>query len=312
MSVFRKIKSFLPFFGIVCAIALFLSAPARYAESVLRGITLWFTAVFPSTFPFLFLTGVVTHSPVYGRISNKLSRPMGKLFGVSGTGGGVMLLSALSGYPIGARTVGDLSRSGTIGQEERLRLACLCSTSGPMFLVGTVGGMLYQSALSGVVLLVSHLSAVLLTGIVSRPFVRAPQPSRPIAVSRSSLSDEMTRSVSAVLSIGGFIALFTCFSQMLGDLGLFRFAPFGAYSAGIFQGLLEMTTGCNALSAIKTPLSLALSCMLVTWGGVCVLAQQFAFLSGAVKPAPFLLVKLIQAAIAFFLCLALASLVSIF
>jgi len=313
MSVFRKITSAISFLLPLCIMIFFLTAPARYAESVLNGFALWVTAVLPTTFPFLFLTGLLTHSPVYPKLSNKLARPMGKLFNVSGAGGGAMLLSALSGYPVGARTVGELVRTGTVPSKEALRLSCLCSTSGPMFLIGTVGCMLYRNVQAGVVLLLSHLFAVWLSGILTRPFFRAEPSARPVSFVRINLADEMYAAVTSVLSVGGFIALFSCFSRMLCDLGLFRLTPFGQYSEGIFTGLLEMTAGCNALSAIQTPLSLAFSCFLVTWGGVCVIAQQWAFLSRTgIKPLPFLLTKGVQATLAFALCFALAQLLPIF
>lgn len=309
----RKITSVLPFVLISCAIVLFLCAPARYAQSVLNGFSLWVTAVLPTTFPFLFLTGLLVNSPVYSRLSAKLSRPMGALFGVSGAGGGVILLSALSGYPVGARTLNELVLSGTIEKDEIVRLAPLCSTSGPMFLIGTVGCMLYRNALSGVILLISHLAAVYLTGLCSRLFFRTAPRRTVLKPHVSDRADVMFSAVSAVLCVGGFIAVFSCFSQMLSDLGLFRFAPFGTYSEGIFQGILEMTTGCNTLSRIQTPLSLACSCALVTLGGACVLAQQFSFLSKTgMKLLPFLLAKCIQTALAFLLCFALATLFHIF
>ncbi len=60
-----------------------------------------------------------------------------------------------------------------------------------------------------------------------------------------------------------------------------------------------MTSGCALLSQSVTPLSAALCCFLVTFGGLCVLVQQIAYLSHAkVKILPFVAVKLLQAAIA--------------
>ena len=290
--------------------ALFLSDPVRYAGSVSKGISLWAASVLPAVFPFLFLTALITGLPTFAAFSRKLSAPMGKLFRLSGAGGGAALLAALSGYPVGARTVFALSSSGRLGKGEEFRLACLATTSGPIFLVGTVGGMMYENAAAGWVMLVSHLAAVWLVCFCMRFWGKRPSAPPALAVQNDNLlHDSLYGAVISVLCVGGFIALFSCLGQMLGDLGLFSFPLFGKYTEGVLKGLLEMTGGCAILSAEKTPLSCAIACALVTFGGMCVLCQQAAFLTRAgVKMLPFVLVKFLQAVVAFFLCWGLCAL----
>ena len=290
------------------AAALFLTDPARYAGSVSEGVSLWAVCVLPAVFPFLFFTALFTGLPPFAVLSAKLSAPMGKLFRVSGAGGGAAILAALSGYPVGARTVYDLSAAGKIAKEERFRLACLCSTSGPVFLVGTVGGMMYESAAAGWAMLLSHLAAVWTVCLCMRFFGKQ-SASAPLSPPRRALlQDSLSGAVLSVLCVGGYIALFSCLRRMLADLGLFSFSFLGEYTEGALCGLLEMTAGCRALSAVRTPLSCALSCAAVTFGGACVLCQQAGFLSRAgVKMPLFCCVKLLQAALAFLLCWGLCT-----
>lgn len=311
MSKTKKILSVLAASTILFAMAVFLSDPAEYARAVSEGISLWGAVVLPAIFPFLFLTALFTGLPPFRALSRKLSPAMGKLFRVSGEGGGAALLAALSGYPVGARLISDLFESGRIRKEETFRLSCLCTTSGPPFLVGTVGCMMFQDVTCGWILLVSHLFAVWLVCFFMRFFGKKGyiSPASPLHREENVLSDSLYRAVISVLCVGGYIALFSCFGEMLERLGVF--SPFGGnvYLEGALRGLLEMTTGCAFLSAYKTPLSLALSCALVTFGGLCVLCQQASYLSHAgVRLLPFLGVKALQAAVAFLLCLALASL----
>ena len=301
----RSAVKYLPLTALLLfAAALFLSNPARYAKSVSEGISLWATCVLPAVFPFLFLTALFTGLPAFEAFSNALSKPMGKLFRLSGAGGSAALLSAISGYPVGARTVFDLSRAGSLGKGEELRLACLCSTSGPMFLVGTVGGMMYENAAAGWIMLFSHLAAVWTVCFCMRFRAKA-APARPLrrAADPALFYDSLYGSVLSVLCVGGSIALFFCLGQMFGDLGLYSLPVFGDYTEGVLRGLLEMTGGCAALASLKTPLSCALSCALVTFGGMCVLCQQAAYLTRAdVKMLPFVGVKFLQAVLAFLLC----------
>lgn len=315
MSVAKKILALSASATVLFAMTVFLTSPARYAESVSTGISLWAVSVLPATFPFLFLTALLTSLRPYAVFSQKLSPAAGKLFRISGAGGGAAILSALSGYPVGARMVCDLFQNRLIPRDEVFRLSCLCSTSGPMFLVGTVGALMFQNPQAGWLMLLSHLGAVWLVcfflRFTAKPVLYATPEIRPSSF--TALSDSLWNAVVSVLCVGGFIALFYCFGQMLCDLGLFSAlsALFGgsAYAEGVCRGLLEMTTGCAALSAFRTPLAIALSAAIVTFGGMCVLCQQAAYLSRAgVKMLPFLGIKLLQAVLAFTICYPLALL----
>lgn len=317
MSVTKRILSILATAVVLLAMTVFLTAPAHYAQSIQTGISLWAVSVLPATFPFLFLTALLTKLRPYSFFSEKLSPLAGRLFRISGAGSGAAILSALSGYPVGARMVSDLYCGQRIAKTETFRLACLCSTSGPMFLVGTVGCMMYGSAKTGWIMLFSHLFAVWLVcfflRFTAKPVRFAAPP--PIKPSENALSDSLWSAVVSILCVGGFIALFACFGQMLSDLGVFAGISAllgGAYAEGVCRGLMEMTTGCAFLSSYATPLSCALSAAIVTFGGLCVLCQQTAYLSRAgVRILPFLGVKLLQAVIAFWLCLALCTLLGV-
>lgn len=289
------------FLALFCA-AMFLSDPETYARSVLKGISLWAAGVLPATFPFLFLTALMTALPPFSRFSQKISPPAGKLFLVSGAGAGAAILSAVSGYPVGAKLVSDLSAEGRLGREERFRVACLASTSGPPFLVGTVGAMMFQSAALGWVMLLSHLLGVWTVCFFMRFFARSAPPAAEPPAYRANpnvMYETLYHAVISILCVGGFIALFSCLGDMLASLGLFRLFGESAYAKGILQGLLEMTTGCAALSEKPTALSAALAVGVVTFGGMCVLCQELSYLTRAgVKTLPFLGVKLLQALLA--------------
>ena len=88
----KKFYSAAAAFFAAAALVLFLTDPARYAKSVWDGISLWAVSVLPATFPMLFFVTLFTGLPAFASLSEKLSAPMGKLFCVSGAGGGLMIL----------------------------------------------------------------------------------------------------------------------------------------------------------------------------------------------------------------------------
>lgn len=298
----RKISRALLSACVLLAMALFLLRPARYGESVLNGVSLWAVSVLPATFPFLFLTSLFTSSPLFSRIAKGVCSPAKKLFRVSGSGACVALLAAVSGYPVGARGVLDLCERE--GRGESFLLACLATTSGPMFLVGAVGSGMWGRPLLGWVMLLCHFFAVWSVCFVlarfHRPAESAPVPMR----EKRDLYDVLYSSVISILYVGGSIALFCAFGQMIADM-LPSFLP--ETLTWVLRGLVEMTTGCALFAAKKSAFSLALSCFFVTFGGVCVLCQQLGFLMRAgVKPLPFLAVKFLQGLLAGALCYAIA------
>ena len=101
-------------------------------------------------------------------------------------------------------------------------------------------------------------------------------------------------------------ALFYAFGCMLTD----ALAPLGlppAWSA-FLAGLLEMTAGCSRLLPSPTPAALAAAAFLVTFGGACVLMQQWCFLSKTGIPlAKFLGMKAVQACFAALAAFALGT-----
>ncbi len=294
---------------VLLSLALFLCFPARYAGKVFDGIKLWAVSVLPATLPFLFLTAILTHLPVYRKVTRYLSPVMGKLFAVSGEGGCAALLSALSGYPVGARTVMDLAENGRLEEKEKFRVAALATTSGPAFLVGAVGCGMWKNAAIGYILYASHLAGIYLVCLLLRIGKKyVPQRNIKLPAKNIDLSDTLLNAVLSVLCVGAAIAIFYAFGAMISDMGAAFSVPPAVTT--LLCGLLEMTTGCAALSEISSPLTLSLSCFFVTFGGVCVLVQQAAFLTRVgVKMLPLFAVKFLQgicsAGICFCLSLAL-------
>ena len=156
----KKIPSALFTAAILLAIVLFFLFPARYAQSVKDGVTLWAVSVLPATLPMLFLTAIFTKRKLFQRASSAMAPVAGKLFRISGAGALAALLSIISGYPVGAKTVCDLKKANVIGEEELFRISALATTTGPAFLVGAVGSGMFQSAAAGWVMYLSHLTGV--------------------------------------------------------------------------------------------------------------------------------------------------------
>ena len=307
MPRMKKITSAAAFLLLVLFAAVFLSSPARFGQSVLNGLMLWLTAIVPTALPLLVVLSLMVRSPAFLSLTRRLSPFAEKLFRIPGAGAGAMLLSLLSGYPAGARTVAELASEGRIQKGDVFDTACLASTSGPAFCLGAAAAM-FGSPAAGMVLFGSHLLAVWSAGFLLPRLTRHkanPMPP-PLPKAREPFSALLISAVQAVLSVGALIALFFCIKEMLFSI----LPPLSGYGEGVLSGLLEVTAGVSALANLKTPLSLALAAAEVSFGGLCVNAQQLSFLAGTgVKMLPFLLVKCAHGLLAFAFCYPLALLV---
>ena len=303
--------------AILLLVVLLAAAPARYAAACLEGVSLWAKAVLPSLFPFFVLTALLTKLGAAETLAEKLS-PLTRKCKLPGVAAYCFLLSVLSGYPVGSRIIADLFRGGAITREQAARMSVLCSTSGPMFLVGSVGGAMFGSAAAGAILLAAHIAAVLLVCLACVPFLKPlpePPPKKTAASADNLLYESVHGAVVSILCVGGFIAAFSVFSLALSDLyilwplekffGLFLPQPI---AAGLCAGLSEATHGCALLAAGGGALALPAAAFCVTFGGACILCQQLGYLKSAgVKAAPFIGIKALQGLAAFLLCLGLCA-----
>ena len=257
-------------------LCLLFTAPARYAEACIQGMALWAKAVLPALFPFLILTGLLTKLGTAQKLADRLS-PLTEKIGLPGSAAYCLLVSLLSGYPVGSRTVADLYKGGAITREQAKRMSVLCSTSGPMFLVGSVGGAMFGSAAAGAVLLAAHLLAVIGVYLAlyfakwrkERNAPTAMQADRPPTARQSNrpptaptsaagvrlsrpdtdgiLAASVQSGVLTVLCVGGFIAFFSVLMQALSELHisvpLERLLSFPLAAAGSEGAAAGLTAG---------------------------------------------------------------------
>lgn len=320
-------------YAVACAAALLLLLvlrPQRYAAACAEGIALWAKVVLPALFPFLVLTAWIARSGMADGLGRKLS-PLLRRCGLPAASAGAFLLSIVSGYPVGSRVVADLQRRGEIGRADAEKLSILCSTSGPMFILGSVGNAMFGGGKAGAVLLTAHLFGVLaiaLPVLLFRKRSAAAEPSPSPAAQRSAarairapqarapsdtLGETVREAVLSVLCVGGFIALANVALCAAEDLLLLApphalaelcLRPFGAQACaeGIVYGLIEATRGCAALAAADAA-GLPFAAFAITFGGASILAQQLAFLRPAgVRAGRFIAVKAAQGCAAALFC----------
>lgn len=300
-----KITNFIISFFIILTIILIVINPKRYIESCHNGLLTWANNILPSLFPFLIFTKILIELNALNFIANKFSNICNFLFRAPAISSYVFALSIISGYPVGAKMISDLYEKNLISSKTATKLTTFCSTSGPIFILGTVGVVIFQNKTIGYIIFISHILSSILNGIIFRNFfvekenlksnnnLKQNQLNGNNMDYSAMMSNTMTNSILSILVVGGFITIFYVIIDVLFDINILKFcanainfvlSPISKdLGNSISSGIIEMTRGCIELS--KTNASNILKCIvgsgIITFGGFSIHFQALTFLAKA-------------------------------
>lgn len=312
-----NVKIFLALFLVVVCCVIVLN-PSKYLEATLKGVRVWGTNVLPALFPFMVFSKLLTETGYVDTASKVFSPITKKFFRCSGISSYVLLMSVISGYPLGAKLTADLFNQNKITRAEAHRICSFTSNSGPMFIVGTVSCGMLKSNLAGFVILFSHISGAIINGLIFRKYspkdIKIEKNFENESKKTSSFSDAIFSSVNSILLVGGFITIFFVLTEVLSSLGVFSpivklFSSIGLdenLSNGLVCGLFEMTKGCLFVSCSSASLAIktAFCSLLISFGGLAISFQCLSFLNDfKISKRFFFLQKTTHAMITFLLCL---------
>ena len=266
---------------------------ANFADAGRRGLNLFTGNVLPILFPFFFVTSVLVGLDFFTGIAPIFAPITKRLFKTSGQAAPVWLLGLLSGYPTGARMLSELYTSGQISHADALKTATFTSTSSPVFIIATVGSVMFGSIAFGLLVFIATTAGAIINGIMFRniSFTSCKiSPQTPTAfltpmprvLGKDNLSNiisnSLASSIQSILAVGGLIIIFFVVTSQIDNI-----FNLGWALEIIVAGTLEMTTGVFVLSAhaqlggITTLASLVIATAIVTFGGLCVAMQGFVF-----------------------------------
>lgn len=276
--------------GLLCAVLLGSAAvlcwPQAVATGISRGLSVSGTVIIPGVFPFLVISGFLVHSGLCDSIGRRLQKITRVLFYLPGCAAPAVLIGMCGGYPAGGAAIAALYRSGSITARQGKRLLHFCVNAGPSFVISTVGAGLLGDVRLGLLLYAAHLLTALLIGVTDGLLERrettffegeistsAPPPS-----ALTALVEAVNGGCEGLLSMCGFVMLFSALLAVLDGSGLF--AVFGSDSLiyTLIAGFFEVNCGC--IEAAHHPAVLLLLGTVMGWGGLSVHGQLAVTLSG--------------------------------
>lgn len=304
-----KLKNYIfPFVFLLFTVFLIFFSNSNISAAK-TGLDLFANSVIPSLFPFFVATELLSHTNIINFLGSYLNRFMKPLFNIRGEGSFALIMGIISGYPVGAKIACNFRKNNVCSKEECERLLSFTNNSGPLFIVGTVGITMFRSSTIGILLLITHILAALTVGIIFRfwkcNFLHRKKLNRgfddssvyssnPTNVNLSNLGgilgESITNSISTLLTIGGFVVLFSVIISILQNshfLNLFAFVfkafniPFDIGSSTLL-GMIEITNGISSISGIalkKISINIIIIAFLLGFGGISVMLQVWSIVS---------------------------------
>ncbi len=330
--------------GALALSLLLASFPQASLTAAIRGISIWWEVLFPALFPFFVISELLLGFGIvhfFGTLLDPLMRP---LFRIPGSGGFVMTMGFVAGYPIGARLTAQLYEQKLIGRVEGERLVALTTSSDPIFLIGAVAVGFFHNAALVPVLASAHYGGSILIGLLMRFHGRSEQAPSPASTASGQprltaaltamhrarladgrplgqlLSDAIAAALRLMMVVGGLVVFFSVMMEGMTSAGAIPilaslvqtvFALIGlpeALSPAVINGLFEVTLGVKTAASSSALLmhQTAIAAWVLSWGGLSVHAQVVSLLSRTgMRYKPFLLARFIHAFIATLLVYAL-------
>ena len=310
MNISKLTKYFFPKLIVLILIVGIIIFPNDSILSAKNGINIWINILIPSLLPFIIGANLIVSIKVVD-IVGAIINPITKfIFNVSGKSALVFAISAVSGYPVGARLASDLRLNNDISCSEGQRLVSFCSTSGPLFIIGAVAvGMLNNPSL-GYLMLICHYLGALTVGLIYRNYGREKIKKTDESIIKNikslinsnneenvffvSFGNSVISGVNTLLAVGGFVIIFSVVFRILSLLHIIDFisyilcllfSSFGLTKelcSAFISGLFEITIGCNNISNISyisDPIKASLCSFIIAFSGLSILAQCCSFIA---------------------------------
>lgn len=285
-------------------------------KSVIFSFNVWKNNIFPSLFPFFFLSELLIN---YGFVEflSEIAKPiMNKLFKVSGACSFIFIMSLISGFPSNAKYTRELYNQGLINENEASKILMFSHFSNPLFILGTISILFLNNKEAGLLILICHYLGNIIIGLLFRNYYPTNQSKEKVSL-KNAINNMYKKRISNKLSIGTIItnALLNTINTLLLILGVVTVClilttiidnniNINNYNQSILNGFIEMTQGLKYISILSIPLKLksVLSTMIISFGGLSVHIQSISILSDTkIKYLPFLTARIIHALISPFL-----------
>ncbi len=280
-------------------IFLIILHPAPCISSAKEAVGICLDAVIPSLFPFMVISGIMISSgacTVIGKLIHPLTKRLLKL---SENGSFIFFSGFFLGYPIGAKQASYMIKNNMITLDEAQSLISFCNNSGPLFVIGTVGNIMYNDNRTGVILYIIHILSAITYGIITRNICfKKTSCKTHSSNSKNKYNLNFINSVEdamdSVIKISGYIIFFASMCTAIKTVIPKNFNML----SDMMLSLAEITSGIKNISSnnlLEYETKLIITSFLLSFSGICITLQIKSAIGGTgLKILPYIKGKICQ------------------
>lgn len=237
------------FFICFISTVLIFIKPDEIKGGVRDGLLLCAEIIIPSLFPFTIISLFLFKSGIIQFLGKLISPITKQLFHLDENTIGIVFLSFISGYPVGARLINELYENKCISLKKAETMLYYSVNGGPAFIVIAIGCGLLNNEKLGFILLSAHiLSAIIICFTVAR--FESKEESTPSNFKKEKVMSAFVNSVadstSTMFAICSWVVIFSVINVII-DI-FCKGIELNVFLSSIF----EVTNGIKKLSTVGT------------------------------------------------------------
>ena len=315
----KKIFTFmLPCFLFISFIFMFIYSK-DVSNTVTFSISLWKDNLLPSLFPFLLITQLLTEYGFIEIISFFLGKYMSVFFNLPKESSYALIVSLFSGFPSGSKYVKDLLEHNLLTEKEANHLIMFTHYSNPVFITSTIGAFLLQNQKYGYIILFSHIISNMLVALMFKEKSKKLYKSQKFNVILKNIHNKKHKNFISILT-NSILESFKLLVNMLGIITFFliittlinNILHLNVFFKVLISSFFEMTQGVKSVSQLALPINIksAIIGAIISFSGLSVHFQVKSIIDGTtIKYKNFLLARIIQSILCFFIILFICSLI---
>jgi len=295
----KKILSILLLFIIII---LLLFNSFEIIESIKFSFSICINNLFPSLIPFMLLSNILIQYDFVDDLSSIFNKFMTKIFKVNKNCSFAFIMSMLSGTPSNAKYLKDLYDNNLISIDDIKKCLNFCHFTNPLFILGTIGYNFLNNKKLGLIILISHYLSALIVGLFNRK-TKLIYKKNKIKLKKNSFINILNKSIintsNTLLLILGIITTCIIITTLINKTFLIN------NNFKFIYGFIEITQGLKylSLSNINIEIKTILSCIIISFGGLCIHLQVFSILDNKkIRYIPYLISRIIHSILSCLIC----------
>lgn len=268
------------------------------SETINHCLEICTNTLIPSTFAYMVLCTFLIKS----RLSVVITTPLWYLFRrfikLDRNSFSVFILSLIAGYPVGIKMLKELVSQNKSYSEIAKRISSVCYASGPAFIIGIVGNVIYNNTTAGYIVFLSCtlsniLGAIFLT---RKEKVTEDICKNEMMLSGKDVTDVILSSAKSMLMICLSMILFNIIITFI-ELLLTNCISLNKQFIYI-KAFIEVTSICRFDASVP----LWLTAFFISFGGLCVIFQLYLISDGDLKLSRFVILRIFLSLLSSAIC----------